>query len=55
MSMKIYGTWMEKFPRERELYNTREELQKAAEKENIHINWDKWDELVKDYREHENV
>ena len=45
---------VEREPNDRDLYQTREDLQRWEEKHWKCINWDKWDELVKKAREENN-
>lgn len=53
--LKVYKSKMvEREPNDRDLYQTREDLQRWEEKHWKCINWDKWDELVKKAREENN-
>lgn len=45
--LHIYNSnLIEREPNDRDLYQTREELQEAEERFEGKINWDKWDKLV---------
>ena len=53
---KIYNAnLIEREPSDKDLYQTREELQAWEEKHWKCINWQKWDELVKNFRERNNI
>lgn len=53
--MTYHTTTIERFSAEEDLYTTREELMAAEERGEGKINWEKFDQLVKNFRERDNI
>lgn len=53
--MTYHTTTIERFSAEEDLYTTREQLMAAEERGEGKINWEKFDQLVKNFRERNNI
>jgi len=53
--MTYHTTTIERYSAEENLYTTREELMAAEERGEGKINWEKFDQLVKNFRERNNI